>query len=122
MLIEYFTQWLENRGLISLTRQECVPPDVIDPSKENTIKTVTRKAVIPEKFKDDIKKLFEFIGRDAESSCFSDLCITLSLQEALTLMPRARKRADAYGPLVRFLHDQMGITLNIISQKPRNHD
>ena len=119
MLIEYFTQWLENHGIISSTRQDHVQPDVIDPSKENTIKTVTRKVVIPEKFKDDIKKLFEFIGHDAESSCFSDLCITLSLQEALTLMPRDRKRADAYNPLVRYLRDEMGITLNIISQKSK---
>ena len=119
MLIEYFTQWLENRGIISPIHQENVQPDVIDPSKENTIKTVTRKVVIPEKFKSDIHKLFEFIGRDADSACFSDLCITLSLQEALTLMPRERKRADTYNPLVRYLHDEMGVTLNIVSQKPK---
>lgn len=117
MLIEYFTQWLENRG--TSTRQEDVQPDVITPSKENIIKTVTRKVVIPEKFKDDIQKLFEFIGRDAESICFSDLCITLRLQEALTLMPRTRKRADSYDSLVRFLHDEMGVNLNIVSQKPK---
>ena len=122
MLIEYFTQWLEDRCIISSTRQENVQPDVIDPSKENTIKTVTQKVVIPEKFKDDIQKLFEFIGRDAESSCFSDLGITLSLQEALALMPRARKRADAYNPLVRYLQDEMGVTLNIVSQKSKKHD
>ena len=119
MLIDYFTQWLENRGIISSTRQECVQPDVIDHSKENTIKTVTRKVVIPEKFKEDIHKLFEFIGRDTDSACFIDLCITLSLQEALTLMPRMRKRADAYDSLVRFLHDQMVVSLNIVSQKPK---
>lgn len=119
MLIEYFTQWLENHGIISSTRQDNVQPDVIDPSKENTIKTVIQKVVIPEKFKDDIRKLFEFIGQDTESSCFSDLCITLSLQEALILMPRARKRADAYNPLVRYLKDEMGVNLNILSQKPK---
>ena len=117
--MEYFTQWLEDRSIISSTRQENVQPDVIDPSKENTIKTVTRKVVIPEKFKDDIHKLFEFIGRNADSAYFSDFCITLSLQEALILMPRERKRVDAYNPLVRYLRDEMGITLNIVSQKPK---
>ena len=91
MLIEYFTQWLENRGIISWTRQENVQPDVINPSKENTIKTVTHKVVIPEKFKDDINKLFEFIGRDTDSAFFSDLCITLNLQKALSLMPLPEK-------------------------------
>ena len=118
-MIEYFTQWLEDRCIISSTRQESVLPDVIATSKENTIKTVTRKVVIPEKFKDDIQKLFEFIGRDVDSACFSDLCIILSLQEALVSMPRARKRADAYNPLVRYLRDEMGVNLNIVSQKPK---
>ncbi|MCH5242648.1 MAG: hypothetical protein J1F67_09560 [Muribaculaceae bacterium] len=71
MLIEYFTQWLEDRYIIFSTRQESIQPDVIDPSIENTLKTVTRKVVIPVKFKDDIHKLFEFIGRDADDG--SDL-------------------------------------------------
>ena len=117
-MIEYFTQWLEDRCIISSTRQESVQPDVIATSKENTLKKV-RKVVIPEKFKDDIQKLFEFIGRDVDSACFSDLCIILSLQEALVSMPRARKRADAYNPLVRYLRDEMGVNLNIVSQKPK---
>ena len=120
MLIDYFTQWLENKDIISSPRQDSVQPDVIDNhSKENTKRTVIQKVVIPEKFRDDIHKLFEFIGQDVESSCFSDLCITLSLQETLTLMPRVRKQTDTYSPLVRFLHDQMGVSLNIISQKPK---
>lgn len=120
MMIEYFTQWLENHSIISSTRQDNVQPDVIYPSKENTIKTVTRKVVIPEKFKDDIRKLFEFIGQDAESSCFSGFCITLSLKEILRLLPRERKRTDAYDSLVRFLKEEMGISLNIKSQKSRD--
>ena len=120
MFIKYLIQWLENRSIISSASQESIQPDIMDDhSKENAKRTVLQKVVIPEKFKEDIHKLFEFIGQDVESSCFSDLCITLSLQEALTLMPRDRKRAYAYNPLVRYLRDETGITLNIVSQKSK---
>ena len=97
-------------------RTEKAAPDVSTKSSEAII---IKKFIIPEKFKDDIQKLFEFIGLDVESSCFSNLCITLSLQEALTLMPPVRKRSDAYNPVVPYLHDVKGIDLNIVSQKPK---
>ena len=119
MLIEYFTQWLENRGFISPVRQESVEPDVIESSTNYTPKTLTHKVVIPEKFKGDIRTLLDFIGQDTDSACFSDLCITITLQEILTLLPRNRRRIDSYTPLVRYLQDEMGITLKIISQKSK---
>ena len=117
--MEYFTQWLENCSIISSARRDCVQPDVIIPSIENTLNTFTRKVVIPEKFKKDIQKLCEFIGKDVGNICFSNVCIDLSLQEALTLMPRKRKRTDAYNSLKQYMLNYMGITLIIKSQKSK---
>lgn len=72
MLIEYFTQWLENTA----TRQDSVQPDVIDDSsKENTKKTVIQKVVIHEKFKDDIQELFEFKCMAASRSVFLSMMV-----------------------------------------------
>lgn len=44
-------------------------------------------------------------------------CINLTLQEALSLMPRDRKRVDSYAGLISYLKKEQGITLTIKSQK-----
>ena len=44
-------------------------------------------------------------------------CIILTLQEALSIMPRDRKRVDSYAGLISYLKREQGITLTIKSQK-----
>ena len=70
---------------------------------------------IPEKFKKDIEALQDKYG-DAFKTGF---CINLTLQDALSIMPRERRRIDAYGGLISFLKEKLGIILSITSQKTK---
>lgn len=89
------------------SRLNCVSPDVTA-KKGNTV-------IVPDKFKEDIKALETYIGRKLESG----LCIKVDLSELLTVIPRDRKRTDAYNTLVKFLKDEFGIDLIINSKKQR---
>ena len=73
------------------------------------------KQPIPEKYKKDIEALQSKYG-DAFKTGF---CINLTLQEALSLMPRDRKRVDSYAGLISYLKKEQGITLTIKSQKTK---
>ncbi len=89
------------------SRQDCVSPDVIA-RKGNTV-------IVPDKFKEDIEALENYIGRKLESG----LCIKVDLSELLTVIPRNRKGTDAYKTLVKFLKDEFGIDLIINSKKQK---
>lgn len=49
----------------------------------------------------------------------SGVRIELSLQEALKLFPRVRRRCDAYGKLIRKVREEYGTELIIKSQKTK---
>ena len=86
-------------------RSDCAP-DVIE-EKEHIV-------IIPEKFKDDIQRLISYCGVGLRSG----LCIEIELSELLEILPRERRRKDAYDKLVKFLAEEMNIKLNI---KSRNY-
>ena len=88
-------------------RLDCVSPDVIT-NKVNTV-------IVPDKFKRDIEALETYIDRKLESG----LSIKVDLSELLTVIPRDRKRTDAYKTLVKYLKDEFGITLTINSKKQK---
>ena len=92
------------------SRQDCVSPDVIE-SKGNTV-------IVPDKFKADVEALEKYIGRNLENG----LCIKVDLAELLTVIPRERKRADAYNTLRRFLKNEFGIDLIINSKNGGNNE
>ena len=48
--------------------------------------------IIPEKFKDDIQKLQDYCGVELRIG----LCIEIELSELLEILPRERRRKDAY--------------------------
>lgn len=106
MIIEILANKLEDTEMGFLSRQESVEPDVI---AQNNIK----KVIVPQKFKADIEALEKY----AESGLESGLCISVSLSELLTICPRERKRRDAFNALVRFLQEEMNVTLIIKSKK-----
>ena len=85
-------------------RSDCAP-DVIE-EKEHIV-------IIPEKFKDDIQKLQDYCGVELRSG----LCIEIELSELLEVLPRERRRKDAYDKLVKFLADEMNVQLTIKSRK-----
>ena len=71
---------------------------------------------IPEKYKKDVAALE---GKYGNLSSLSGLSISLTLKEALEIMPRNRRRVDAYEGLKNYLKKQYGITLTIKSQKTK---
>ena len=70
---------------------------------------------IPEKYQRDIEALRQKYGDAFKTG----LCINLTLQEALSIIHRERKRIDAYSGLVSYLKMELGITLTITSQKSK---
>lgn len=71
---------------------------------------------IPEKYQRDIEALRQKYGDAFKTG----LCINLTLQEALSIMPRERKRIDAYSGLVSYLKKEWDMTLSIKSQKTKS--
>lgn len=71
---------------------------------------------IPEKYQRDIEALRQKYG-DVFKTGF---CINLTLQEALSIMPRERRRIDTYRGLQSYLKRELGITLSITSQKSKS--
>ena len=86
-----------------------------DNALPNVIEEKESKVIIPENFKDDIERLESYCGVELKSG----LCIEIELSELLEILPRERRRKDAYDKLVKFLTDEMNIKLII---KSRNYD
>lgn len=78
--------------------------------------SVTARKDSTEKYQKDIAALEERYGK---LSTQTGLSINLTLKEALSLMPRNRKRIDAYTGLMSYLKREYGITLIITSQKTK---
>ncbi|QMI81281.1 hypothetical protein [Bacteroides sp. CACC 737] len=92
------------------------------PNRQDTFTApdVTEKAVssgpIPEKYQRDIEALRQKYGDAFKTG----LCINLTLQEALSIMPRERRRIDSYRGLQSYLMKEWDITLTITSQKTKS--
>lgn len=83
---------------------------------ENAEPSVTARKDSTEKYRKDIVALEERYGK---LSTQTGLSINLTLREALTLMPRNRRRIDAYEGLRNYLKREYGIELTIKSQKTK---
>ena len=92
-------------GSYQTGRSDNASPDVIE-EKESIV-------IIPEKFKDDIERLTKY-GVELKNG----LCIEIELSELLEILPRERRRKDAYDKLVKFLAEEMNVQLTI---KSRNY-
>ena len=99
------------------------------PPEESLKRQVGKKASCPDvsektgskhngKYEQDITALREKFG----NSFITGLCIRITLKEALGMMPRNRKRIDAYDGLARYLQEEYGIILTIYSQKTKPND
>lgn len=83
---------------------------------EKAAPSVTARKDSTEKYRKDIVALEERYGK---LSTQTGVSINLTLREALTLMPRNRKRIDAYEGLRNYLKREYGIELTIKSQKTK---
>ena len=88
----------------SLDRQANTAPDVI----------VQKVSITPEKFKDDVEALVKYIG---EEHFISGLNIEVTLSELLAVIPRKRRRTEAYNALVNYLREERNIILIIKTNK-----
>lgn len=79
---------------------------------------LVRKVIIPDKFSGDVKALCEYAGIETMTP---GMHIKMSLQEALTIIPKKRRRTESYKPLISFLNDEMDITLELTTLKSKNH-
>ena len=87
-------------------------------SRQTTASDVIAKdstPAIPVKFRNDIETLQEYYAQDFREG----LEVRLTLKEALVLLPRDRKRTDAYTSLASWMKANLGIILTIISQKTK---
>ena len=103
MFTEYINRVLESeRGLVSNRQEENIKavPDVTEEKTATEIK-------IPKKYQNDIETFREIYGENFKTG----LCIDLTLKEALEIIPRERKRTDAYTGLVSYLSKELGIKL-----------
>ena len=66
-----------------------------------------------EKYCSDIEALKQRYGVELRSG----LCIEIELGELLEVLPRERRRKDAYDKLVKFLAEEMNVQLTIKSRK-----
>lgn len=111
MFDEFINQILGDERVVVPSHQENkAEPDVIEEK--------TAEIRIPKKYQEDIESLKGIYQGDFKTG----FCINLTLQDALKILPRERKRVDAYRGLVSFLKEKMGIELNIKSQKSKQED
>ena len=75
--------------------------------------------ITPEKFKDDVEVLAGYIG---EEHFISGLSIEVTLSELLAVIPRKRRRCEAYNSLVKYLREERNIILTIKSNKKNGKD
>ena len=83
-----------------------------DSASLDGINKASTEVIIPERFREDIERLTEY-GVELRSG----LCIEIELSELLEVLPRERRRKDAYDKLVKFLADEMNVQLTIKSRK-----
>ena len=102
----------ERRPSVSNRLENNAAPSVI--VKKGSNKTSPKS--IPEKYRKDVALLQSKYGEAFKTG----FCIDLTLQEALSLMQRERKRVDAYSGLISYLKRELGITLTITSQKTKS--
>lgn len=103
----------EPRPSVSNRLENNAAPSVI--VKKDSSKTSPKP--IPEKYKKDITALERYY--DCELSSLTGLCINLTLQETLSIIPRERRRIDAYRGLQSYLKKDWDITLTIKSRKTK---
>lgn len=114
MFTDFINRILGTEEVSVSNRQVYATPDVIE-------KSSTPSKPIPSKYEKDIEALKGKYGKELFSS--TGLCIIrMTLQEALSIMPRERRRIDAYRGLASYLKKNWGIELKITSQKTKEKE
>ncbi len=94
---------------------ERVPSSNRQPSTADVTAESRKEISIPVKFRSDIDTLKTLFPEDFDKKTE----IVMTLKDALSFLPRDRKRVDAYAALCEWLKNNMGIVLTIKSQKTK---
>lgn len=119
MIIEILNQQLGDEVTLLSSRKEITMPDV---STKGSQAIITKRTIIPEKFESDIAALRKYLLENGGTELKPGINISISLQELLQIAPRQRRRSDAYQSLVRYLREEMRISLIINSQKKQKNE
>lgn len=86
---------------------------------EPIIETQEKPCASPSsKFDEDIKALRKYVG---ESDFQTGLTIEITLAELLDIVPRQRRRTDAYTTLIKHLKNEFEIELKIIKTNEKEN-
>ncbi len=96
-----------SRGLDSLLSRQVATPDVI------TSKVAQDQPYIPKKFREDVEKLQAHFA----DKFVTGLSVHWSLHQALEILPKQRKRVDAFDSLSKYLSESWGIEMKVTSPK-----
>ena len=96
-------------NLIRIAMEEIVPSTPHSREENTEPHVTTKETVIIDDYSDDTELA---ILSEAYGALEDGKAISVSLQELLVLLPRKRKRRDAYNTLTAKLK-RMGVTLNI---------
>ncbi len=84
--------------------------------EEDNVTIEKESPEIKSKFDDDVAQLREHYNTESGCCFLPGICIDMTLQELLSIVPRQRKRSDAYTTLIKHLKDKYDITLNIVKE------
>lgn len=84
-------------------------------TKPDATTKISHTRYIPPKHKADIEALQLYCG----DSFTEGIAIEMSLQEALEVMPKERRRVDAYDSLAKYLDSEWNIKLTVKSIKTK---
>ena len=76
------------------------------------------KTIVPKQYDEDVGALCTYAG---VAELTPGLTIRMTLQEILTVVPKSRRRLDSYSSLVKFLQDEMAVTLILTSNKTKSN-
>lgn len=93
---------------------ECVP--AWRGSKDGANVEENHRVIIPKEFESDVKALCDYAGI---TELNRGMAIRMTLQEILAIIPKARPRIESYKLLIKFLNDEMGVTLELTSRKSK---
>lgn len=74
------------------------------------------KVITPKQFESEIQALCEYAG--VESLC-PGMSIKMSLQEINSIIPKKRVRIESYKQLMKFLKDELRVSLELTSRKTK---
>jgi len=106
---DYIFNYMEYLNLLRIAMEEMVPSTPYSREEKTDPHVTAKGTVVIDDYSDDLELA---LLSEAYGALEDGKAISVSLQDLLVLLPRKRKRRDAYNTLTAKLK-RMGVTLNI---------